>query len=150
MAAGADSAFINKLMFETKTRGRLNVDRLMLETMQFHFDGRCALIYLEMNLAERFGVTEEELDGVSSLPRTVEGVLAGITIRQRENDTYRISLRTQAPVDASKICAAFGGGGHAAAAGCTLIGSLDAVRDKILDAVKKELLDKNAWTEYSV
>ena len=143
IAAGADSAYINRLMFETKTKGRLKVEKLMLETMQYYFDGRCAVIFFENRLAEKYGIVEEELDGASSFPRTVEGVMAGVTIREKDDSTYRISLRTHSPVDSSRICAHFGGGGHMAAAGCTMEGKYEEVLGKILGAVEKEFLAVN-------
>lgn len=136
---GADHAEINRLMFETKSRGRIEVDRLMLETLEFDLDGMAATLYMPFGIEERYGVTEEELDGVSSLPRTIQGVYAGVTIRDRGDGSFRVSLRTQNPVDASAICAAFGGGGHVNAAGCTVTGSLEEAKKGLLQAVKVEL-----------
>lgn len=135
---GADSAFINKLMFDTKSRGRLEVDKAMMDSLSYHFDGKCAVIFLPEDTAQRYGVTEEELDGISAFPRSIEGVLAGVTIREKGED-YRISLRTVSPMDASAVCSAFGGGGHSNAAGCTLSGTLEEAKEKILSAVEKEI-----------
>lgn len=136
---GAESAYINKIMFDTKSRGRLEAEKLMLETMGYYFGGRCALIYMPLDISEKCGVTDEELEGMSALPRTVEGVLAGVTIRECAAGSFRISLRTEPPMDASKICLKFGGGGHMNAAGCSLNGTLDEVKEKILAAVEEEL-----------
>jgi phosphoesterase RecJ-like protein len=60
-------------------------------------------------------------------------------VRTKPDDVYRVSLRTMAPVDASLICARFGGGGHANAAGCTLNGELYSVISDILGSVEDEL-----------
>lgn len=135
IACGARHRLINKLMFDTKSRGRLEVERVMLDTLSYHFDGRCAMISLPADIREQFSVTEAELDGISAFARRIEGVLVGITIRAQENGEFRISLRSENPVDSSAICAVFGGGGHTNAAGCTLTGALDDVTAKLLDAV---------------
>jgi len=43
-------------------------------------------------------------------------------------------------VDASRICAGLGGGGHARAAGCFIKGSLEQVKQIILEMLQKALL----------
>lgn len=139
---GADHSKINKLMFDTKSRGILKIDRLMLETISFYFDNRCALIVLPVDITTKYGVSEEELDGISAFPVRIEGVMAGITVRIKPDDTYRISIRTVSPVDASRICSLFNGGGHMNAAGCTMSGDIDDIINKILAAVEEELEQK--------
>lgn len=136
--AGAEHGFINKLMFDTKSRGRLEIDRLMMDNLEFYFEDRCALVYIPVSAWSGLGVTEEELDGVSSFPRKIEGVRAGVTIREREGGVFRVSLRTGDGVDASRICQEMGGGGHRSAAGCTLEGELSKVKARVLEAVGSE------------
>ena len=146
IGCGADHAGINQLIFETKTRGRIAVDRLMLETIRFDFGGLCATIVIPADIKERYTVTEDDLEGISSLPRTIEGVLAGVTVRENRNGSCRISLRTKHPLDASSICAALGGGGHANAAGATVYGELADITGRVLGEVEKELELKQVWT----
>jgi len=138
---GAGHAMINKIMFDTKTRGVLMVEQLILETINYYFDGRCAVIFLPSGLHERYQVLEDDLDGISSFPARIEGVVAGVTIKAAVDggDSFRISVRTVSPVDASKICMAFGGGGHMNAAGCTMTGTLEEVTEKLLAAIQREL-----------
>lgn len=50
----------------------------------------------------------------------------------------KISLRT-APGDlnASAVCALLGGGGHAAAAGAMVEGTMETVRQRVIDAIEQ-------------
>ena len=50
-----------------------------------------------------------------------------------------MSLRSDGSVDVSEIALSFGGGGHAMAAGCTLEGSGEEAREKVLAAVRSAL-----------
>ena len=136
---GAEHGMINKVMFDTKTPGRLEVERLMMDNLRYHFDGRCAVVALEADIKERFHVTEEDLDGIAAFPRRIQGVLAGVTIRAKEDGSYRVSLRTEGPLDASRVCMQFGGGGHARAAGCTLKGAFEDIHAKLLAGIAGEL-----------
>lgn len=136
---GADAASINKRMFETSSRERMELERQALNTLEYHFDGRAAVISITLEMLAATGADESEMEGLPSLPARIEGVQAGITIKQKSEDTFKISMRTNDGVNASDICAEFGGGGHRAAAGCQLTGSLEQVRAKILQATAKEL-----------
>ena len=49
----------------------------------------------------------------------------------------KISLRTDpGDLNASKVCALLGGGGHAAAAGAMLEGGMESVRQAVIDAIE--------------
>jgi len=137
--AGAEHGEINKRMFDTKSKGRLAVEKQLLDTLEYYFDNQCAMVTLAQELTRQYGVHEDELDGISAIPRRIEGVKAGVSIRAQEDGAYRISLRTGEGVDASRICAALGGGGHMNAAGCTLTGTLKSAKKHILREIEKEL-----------
>ena len=51
----------------------------------------------------------------------MDGVKVAILVREKDDGTYKISTRSACEVDVSKICAIFGGGGHAGAAGCSVM-----------------------------
>ena len=70
-----------------------------------------------------------------AIPRQIEGVLVGVTLREKKSGEYKVSLRTQEPVNAAQICALFDGGGHACAAGCTLPGPKEAATERIVAAI---------------
>lgn len=134
---GADTSYINRVMFETKSKARIDVEKQALESIEFHSESKIALILIDEQMQQK--VPNSELEGITAMPRTIENVLIGITLKQKADNLYKVSVRTFEPVDASKICAAFGGGGHNAAAGCEMRGSLDEVKQRLLEVCKKEL-----------
>ncbi len=138
METGIDTAEINRVMFETKSRVRIETEKAALEGMEFFFEDKCALITVTRQMYEQTGAKDEDLEGITTIPRSIEGVLAGITLREKEDGGYKISVRTYPPVDASKICGLLGGGGHIRAAGCQINKkyTLNEAKQKILDAVK--------------
>ena len=139
METGIDYAWINRHHFDTKTRNQLALEQQVISNMEYHFDGAAALIILTKNMYQIFGVTEAEMDGVAAIPRKVEGVEVGITIKERGPQEYKISLRSAERVNVSAVCATLGGGGHYFAAGCTLKGPLPEVKARILEVVGKAL-----------
>ncbi len=143
-AVGVDAAEINRIMFDTKSRSRLELEMMALEGAEYHFDNKCMILAVTLDMQRKTGCEPNDLEGVASISRSVEGVLAGVSIKQTEEDTFKISLRTYEPLNASEICKKLGGGGHKAAAGCTLKGEISSVKKEILAAVKSALEENNA------
>ena len=75
----------------------------------------------------------EGLRGVGQL----EGVHTAVTIRELKSGECKLSVRTAADLDASQVCALLGGGGHAAAAGCSVMGSVAQAKAAILNAIRQ-------------
>ena len=122
MEYGIDAAEINFRMFETKTRARLEMERLVLDSAEFFCGGKAVMMAVTQEMIAKTGAKDEDLDGISAIPRRVEGVLAGITMREKEDGNFKVSVRSNPPVSACEICAVLGGGGHPGAAGCTVEG----------------------------
>ena len=53
--------------------------------------------------------------------------------------SYKVSVRTAGEIDACKICAALGGGGHMRAAGCEFFGNLENAKAAVLAEVEKQI-----------
>ncbi len=130
-------AKINREMFDVKTRGRLKTEAAAFELMEYYLDGKLTIVSVTSSLRDKMGVEPNELDGIEGIPLQVEGAEVGVTIKQRDETSYKISMRSANKVNVSDICASLGGGGHVKAAGCLLHGTLDEVKAKIIEAVEK-------------
>lgn len=139
MEKGADYTFINRLMFETKTLPYLRLEQMAVSSIESHFDGKCAIMMVTRKMIEESGSSASDCDGIAAIPRKIEGVKIAVTIRERHDGSYKVSLRTVEPYDAAKICANFGGGGHHAAAGCDFNCPVDEVKSALLKVIKEEL-----------
>lgn len=137
MKHNIDFANINRKMFDVKSRERIKVEQLVTNNMEFYFEGKCAMITLSSEMTQ--GVDPAEFDGLASVPLSVEGVMIGLTVKQRHEMVYKISARTTEEIDASDFCSVFDGGGHKRAAGCEIHGTLEEVRQKLLDRVEQVL-----------
>ena len=130
-----DAPEINRVMFDTKSRKLLELERMVLDASEFHFDGKCIILPVTAEMQEKTGCSGTELEGIAVISRSIEGVIAGITLKQTDDNEFKVSLRTYPPLDASEICKRLGGGGHKAAAGASVTGTLEEVKQKVLRAV---------------
>ena len=137
---------INRLMFDTKSKMLLLLERMVLDTAEYHFNDKCIILTVTDEMQRQTGCSGPDLEGIAIISRSVEGVIAGITVKQTDDNEYKISLRTFAPLDAAEICKTLGGGGHKGAAGVTLEGTLEEVKAKILGAVRDAMEKANVWS----
>lgn len=142
MECGASASDINLRMFEIKSRSRMHIERAAIKTLQYAYNAQMAIMVITREMIAESGATEGDLEGLAPIPRNIEGVRMGITLRQRPVGDYKISVRTDETVDAAAFCRVFGGGGHARAAGCRLctdaediIAQLKCAAADFLDAV---------------
>lgn len=139
MDCGCNTEYINKVMFETKSKTKIKIEQAVYDTMTYCANGRCAIIYTTLDMFKNLDAGDDEMEGLASIPRQIEGVVMGITMREKEDGFFKISVRTNDNINASEFCRQFGGGGHPAAAGCTVEGTLDEVRNKLIEAAEKAL-----------
>lgn len=141
MRTGIDFQAVNKTFFRTKTRKRLQLEAAMMNDCEFHDQGRTALLSVPLSLMERVQAGAYDAEDLSAFGPQIEGVDCAVTLRELRPDVWKISLRTGPRVNATRVCALFGGGGHAAAAGCTIEGTLEQVKEKILEGIAEITAD---------
>jgi phosphoesterase RecJ-like protein len=71
--------------------------------------------------------------------RAIRDADVALLFSETEEGAVRVSMRSKGAVDVSKIAASFDGGGHAAAAGCTIEGPLARGPARVLPRVRRAL-----------
>jgi len=108
--------------------------------MTMHFDNRMAVLTVTRDMLTRTGANADMVDGLVQFARSVRGVEVAALLWEQDaasSDLHRepstkISMRAAGDMDVSKVAVALGGGGHRAAAACTVGEPLDAARTKLL------------------
>jgi phosphoesterase RecJ-like protein len=142
---GVDTAQISHALFESKPYSQLLAESIGFAAMQRWLDGRVAVIPFTYEMKQQNGFTDEDLETLVDVARMVEGVEIVLSVRQPgEEGRYRVSSRSSGAFCVSSLCARFGGGGHAKAAGCTILASsMDEVLSQLKAALDAELLAQN-------
>ena len=144
LSAGFDAAEINYRLFEVKSERLLCAERLGLERLRVLLDGRLAVVDIPYEVKRDNGLSDEHMETLVDIARSVEGAEVAVAIRQStERPVFRVSMRASGNVDVSEICAAFGGGGHKKAAGCSVTsdGGMEAAVSTVTEAVRRALAE---------
>ncbi len=133
--AGAGIYELNQTLFECNTLERLKIQGWIVENLQILREGKLAICAIPREVEQSIGVTEDDMDNISSFPRTVAGVCMAATLRQTSDGDIKVSVRAVPGYDATAITEKLGGGGHKGAAGATLKGSLQEAAAKVRAAM---------------
>ncbi len=137
MKTGIDIAGVSKVLFNTKSFKYLQAYKFGIDSLELYENGKIALIGFTDADFDRLGIDEKEADGIVGLPRCIEGAEVGVYIRQRGENEFKVSLRSNGELDVSRIAMEFGGGGHVKASGCTLNMSFDEAKAVMVNAISK-------------
>ena len=137
LRTGIDYRAVNKVFFRTKSRKRMQLEAAILSTCEFYDRDRVAVLSVPMSLMERVGADETDAEDLSALGGQIEGVDCAVTMRELRPDVWKMSVRTGERVNATEVCRLLGGGGHAAAAGCTVEAPWPEAKEAILSAIAR-------------
>ena len=140
---GADFSFVNKIMFDRKTLASLKIESEVFSKLEWYNQGKILLASISREMLERNQADEEDILAIPSIVRSIEGVLIGITIKEKEDGMWKSSVRAIAPADANVICQKLGGGGHRGAGGCALCSDFEKSKEMIINACKEYLQENN-------
>ena len=127
---------INQALFETNSLGRLRLQGWLVEHAIFLKDRTAVICPLPKAVETELGLTEDDMENISSFPRSIEGVKIAATIREESAGRVKLSVRAVPGFDAAAVCARFGGGGHKGAAGA----SMELTMEEAVNALKEALL----------
>jgi bifunctional oligoribonuclease and PAP phosphatase NrnA len=137
LEAGVDPVQVARNVYDSNHMGRLKLFGSVLSAMQIDATGRIAIVYLDHEMARSAGGTYEDTEGLINLPLTVKEIQAVVFFKQTEGDEYRVSMRSKGDIDIGAVAKEFGGGGHKNAAGCTVVGAIDALQKTFVEKLER-------------
>lgn len=139
LTVGVDPEEMYHRIYGSVPLGRLHLLREALERLEVDLAHGIAWVQVAAGALERFGVSSEDLDGISEYPRSVRGVRLAMLFRDLGHGKVKVSFRSRAGVDVNALARQFGGGGHTRASGALIAGSLDDVTARVLEAARRHV-----------
>lgn len=140
--AGADPYEISKALEENYPAKRYRLLAKSLATLQVDEHLGIASIDVTQQMFKETGTGPDLTEEFSSFPRSIRGVEVALFFRELPDGRLKVSMRSKGEVDVAKIAAAFGGGGHVHAAGCTFEGDAVTARKKLYLALTDAITKK--------
>ncbi|MFH1994415.1 MAG: DHH family phosphoesterase, partial [Nitrospinota bacterium] len=139
--AGARISLIADRLFYDNSLETIKALSEVLGTASLYLDGQLVVSSLGNDFYEKNDKEKIDTEGFVNYPLTIKGVKVSLLLQEAVKGVVRGSLRSKDDsIDVNDIARIFGGGGHAKAAGFVVNGErLDAVKAKVIDAVKAAL-----------
>ena len=135
---GIDVHRIYYLVLSKKSMAQYLLMKMTLDRLELLCDGKIAFSYISEEDMANVGAKMGDHEGLVDLGRNVDGVEVSVFMREADGN-YRISLRSNGKINVNTVAQKFGGGGHKMAAGIKTSGDFKETKEKIIDAIKKEI-----------
>lgn len=138
LTKGVKVSNIYKKVLQTRTKANFELRKMVMDRMEFLDNGKVTFTYITFDDLEKVNAEAGDHEGLVEIGRDVEGVEVSIFLREIEGG-FKASLRSNEYVNVSDVCLAYNGGGHIRAAGCTILGTLEEAKEKIIKEIEKYL-----------
>ncbi len=135
--AGAKPWDIAKEIYDSIPFKSMKLLGLSLSTLDTK-DG-IAWINTSADMFKQTGTTYEDSEDFVDFPGKVKDIEVAVFFREDDKNVFKLSLRSKGRINVEKIAKSFGGGGHFAAAGCRIKGTLQEVQKKVFTEVRKAI-----------
>ena len=131
---GVSPSGVAEEVYESHPKERFQLLCLVLGTLETFNGGRIACAHITKAMFEKTGTNREYTEGFVEYLKEIRGVEVACLAREVGIEQYKVSMRSKDGVDVASVARSFGGGGHERAAGCTIRGSLEEVKNKLIGA----------------
>lgn len=126
LEAGLPLSQINRRLYRQRKMPQVLLMQKALSTLTFHHGGSITSMTLSRKDFADCGALAEHADTLVNYGLDILGVRMAVLARETNvPGEVKLSLRAVEPDNVSEVAKSFGGGGHAQAAGATVLGSLE-------------------------
>jgi phosphoesterase RecJ-like protein len=132
---GADHGrIVHEVYYALPSSSALLIGKAMAEMRR---DGPIVWTVISQAMSRSTGAEDEAADEVVRMMQRIEGVRALAMFKERQDGTTKISLRSKPPINVAALAQLWGGGGHAQAAGATLLMSPSQAEREVLPRLRE-------------
>ncbi len=125
-----EDTYYEKTYLQNRMLGKAFLDS------KLHLDNRCIAYGISWEEMQEYGATPNDTEGVVSQMRNTQGVDVAVFMYGLKPGEYKVSLRSNDNIDASKIAVKFQGGGHKKAAGFNMTGTYEELLAIVLGEIE--------------
>ncbi|MCI0689386.1 MAG: bifunctional oligoribonuclease/PAP phosphatase NrnA [Sporichthyaceae bacterium] len=143
LSAGVDQYEVSKAVFETNDIGYL---RLLADVLgRLQQVPAVSLVWTVVSEADLavHGIDMEQTEGLIDLVRTDGASDVAAVLKEQADGAYKVSLRSKGGANVGQLASAFGGGGHALAAGFTSDAGVEDTLRRIVEGLGAQARDRD-------
>ena len=135
--AGADIIHTCERLNRSRSRSEFELLKLVYKNTQVSEDGHLAWSTADHQEIHAAGCHANDIDDQVEIVRSIEGVKVAILFSEGREGNIRMNFRGERGISVLELARQFGGGGHHAAAGAILDGTIEEVTSRVIPAAKE-------------
>lgn len=133
---GARPSDISNVIYFQESIRAIKLRGKAIDSLRITHDGKVAISHISIAMRGEESHVSGDSEGVIDMVRSVEGVKLAIFLREKDPGHWRGSIRSKShSIDVSAFAERFGGGGHRAASGFSVLGT----ESEVISILDKEL-----------
>ena len=134
---GVDPSFVANKLLRRDSLAKYRLMPLVLNSLELHFEGKVATIYLENDWLKQTGASYSECEEFTNMILRI-GIVDIAMFFRYSNGVTRVSIRSKNNIDLTPIGLHFNGGGHKMAVGCSCnTTNIQEAKDMILKYIQE-------------
>lgn len=134
---GVDPDEMHHRLFQHVPLAQIKLFATALQQMEIHLQNKVVVQQLRR---EDCNLEYIDLEYMHEFNKLIDEVECVVLLHELKHDLVRVSLRSKSVLDVAQVVRGLGGGGHSKAAGATLKGTLDSVKNQVLGLLKQSLM----------
>lgn len=147
IASGLEHRPITRHLYDTVTLQKLKFTGALAEKIQLFNNDTIGVLYCPDSFLQSYHLSYEEVEELPNTVLSVETVLVSVIIKEKDEETLKISLRCKENIDMAVLASMFGGGGHKCAAGFVSEQTADEITKQLVKIISEQLEEYNACTK---
>lgn len=141
LETGISPSIISNMVYERMPVSRLKLLQKALGSLKTGYRNKIIWMWITQKMLKESGAKREDTEGFIEYLRATAGIKVAIVFKETNvKNRIRITFRSKdQKIHVNKIAHKFNGGGHPAAAGCTIKGTKEEIEKKVLRAVAKAI-----------
>ena len=136
---GADTTALRLNIYESCSHKRIELMKYILNDLHISYNGKYAWSKLHYDMMQKLNPESTDIDGLVNTIKDIDGVEIAMLFRGVGENKTKVSLRSKSWANVNAVAGLFGGGGHIAAAGCTLEGEESEILSRLLSEAEERL-----------
>ena len=137
--AGIEFDKLGTLIYDTVPLSQMKLESLIIQWMDLFENGRAAVSYVTQKKLRELGATYDMTGSCIDVLRKIDTVEICAFLKESEDGSIKLSLRSKGKADVLGIAQKLGGGGHPKASGGTLHVPMEEALSLVKKAISEEL-----------
>lgn len=134
---GVDVAKIDNIIYNSKPSNVVKAFIDSISGIELYYKGKFGVTTITQKILKDNNVEMGDIDGVVEFIRSIREVEVSCVLKETNNNSTKVSLRSTNDIDVAEVSVKFGGGGHKKAAGFEINDTVENTKAKLVNNFKE-------------